>query len=224
MTSQTRSGLSGLKVWAAAAGAAGFSVLAAGLVGAAPTAGGAPDPAFLFAVTGQGPALLSTGPEPGSGPAGRLEAGASGLVLTGRWAEGVGGRVWEVVVGPGDRLAWAAAERLAPAAADPAPAPLQCSGTEPFWGLKTAGGRARMSRPGMKDAVFTAGPRRGATGDSRVFVQRLSGPGRAPGQLAVIRRPEGCSDGMSDLLAPYEVVVTTPSGEVLAGCCRRAGD
>jgi uncharacterized membrane protein len=129
-----------------------------------------------------------------------------------------------VVVGPGDRLAWAAAERLAPAAADPSPAPLQCSGTEPFWGLKTAGGRARMSRPGMKDAVFTAGPRRGATGDSRVFVQRLSGPGRAPGQLAVIRRPEGCSDGMSDLLAPYQAVVTTPSGEVLAGCCRRAGD
>jgi uncharacterized membrane protein len=158
MTSQTRSGLSGLKVWAAAAGAAGFSVFAAGLVGAAPTAGGAPDPTLFFA------------------------------------------------------------------AADPSPAPLQCSGTEPFWGLKTAGGRARMSRPGMKDAVFTAGPRRGATGDPRVFVQRLSGPGRAPGQLAVIRRPDGCSDGMSDLLAPYQAVVTTPSGEVLAGCCRRAGD
>jgi uncharacterized membrane protein len=80
-----------------------------------------------------------------------------------------------------------------------------------------------MSRPGLKDQDFAAGPRRGATGDPRVFVQGLSGPGRTLGQLAVIRRPEGCSDGMSDLRAPYEAVVMTPSGEVLSGCCRRAG-
>jgi len=190
-------------------------------------AGGAdlrtPDPGFRYAVAGPGPVTLSAGPEPGSGPAGSLPAGTSGLILSGRWAEGPGGGTWEVLAGPGDRPAWAPADRLAPGVADPAPAPLQCSGTEPFWGLKTAGVRARMSRPGMKDAVFTAGPRRGATGDPRIFVQRLSGPGRAPGQLAVIRRPEGCSDGMSDLLAPYQAVVTTPSGEVLSGCCRRAG-
>ena len=190
-------------------------------------AGGAglrtPDPGFRYAVAGPGPLALSAGPEPGSGPAGSLPAGASGLVLTGRWAEGPGGGVWEVLAGPGDRTAWAPADRLAPGSADPSPAPLQCSGTEPFWGLKNSGGRARMSRPGQKETDFVAGPRRGATGDPRVFVQHLTGPGRTPGQLAVIRRPEGCSDGMSDLLAPYEAVVTTPSGEVLAGCCRRAG-
>ncbi|AWM76855.1 COG3650 family protein [Phenylobacterium parvum] len=196
-------------------------------IGLLALAGGAglrtPDPGFRYAVTGPGPVALSAGPEPGSGPAGSLPAGTSGLVLTGRWAEGPGGGVWEVLAAPGDRPAWAPADRLAPGSADPSPAPLKCSGTEPFWGLETSGGRARMSRPGLKDQDFLAGPRRGATGDPRVFVQRLSGPGRTLGQLAVVRRPDGCSDGMSDLLAPYEAVVTTPSGEVLSGCCRRAG-
>lgn len=190
-------------------------------------AGGAglrtPDPGLRYTVAGQGPLGLSAGPEPQSGPAGSLPAGTSGLILTGRWAEGPGGGAWEVLAGPGDRPAWAPADRLVPGAADPGPAPLQCSGTEPFWGLRTAGERARMSRPGMKDVDFAADARRGATGDPRVFVQRLARRGRAAGQLVVIRRPEGCSDGMSDLLAPYEAVVTTPSGEVLSGCCRRAG-
>jgi uncharacterized membrane protein len=80
-----------------------------------------------------------------------------------------------------------------------------------------------MSRPGARDQVFAAGPRRAAAGDPRVYVQKLSGPGRTPGQVVVLRRAAGCSDGMSDLSYPYETVVTTPSGEVLSGCCRRAG-
>lgn len=80
-----------------------------------------------------------------------------------------------------------------------------------------------MSRPGQADSLLRAGVRQSASGDPRVFVQSLTGIGRTSGQVVVIRRLEGCSDGMSDLSSPYETVLTTPSGEVLAGCCRRAG-
>lgn len=206
------------------AAAAVLAVLAVVVLGGfAPTAR-TPDPDLRYAVTGEGPLVLQTGPDPGSAVAGDLPAGTMGLLLTGRRAEGEGGDLWEVLP-PGESgpPAWAPALRLAAGGPDPRPSPLQCSGTEPFWGLSLAGGQARMSRPGVRDAVFRAGARQGAAGDPRVFVRRLSAPGRAVGQLVVIRRPEGCSDGMSDLSYPYEAVVTTPSGEVLSGCCRRAG-
>lgn len=183
----------------------------------------APDPSLRYSVKGDRAIRLSAGPDVGSGDAGSLPAGASGLVLTGRWMEGDEGDVWEVVTGPGDRSAWAPADRLSPGALDPTPAPLHCSGTEPFWGLKTAGGRARLSQPGVKDVDFSASVRRIANGDPRVFVQRLLGPGNTSGQLVVIRRQSGCSDGMSDLSYPYDSVLTTPTGEVFSGCCRRAG-
>ncbi|MFM8376240.1 MAG: COG3650 family protein [Phenylobacterium sp.] len=198
-----------------------LTVLALG--GMAP-AGLTPDPALRYAVSGAGPLALRAGPDPGAEAATSLPAGARDLVLTGRRAEGPGGDLWEILPpGDADRPAWAPAERLAPGSPDAAPFPLQCSGTEPFWGLRLSGGQARMSRPGARDQLLAAGPRRAAAGDPRVYVQKLSGPGRTPGQVVVLRRAAGCSDGMSDLSYPYETVVTTPSGEVLSGCCRRAG-
>lgn len=200
------------------------AVLALLALGGMAPAGLTPDPAMRYAVSGAGPLPLSAGPDPGSEAAGTLPAGARDLVLTGRRVEGPGGDLWEILPpGKADRPAWAAAERLAPGSPDAAPFPLQCSGTEPFWGLRLSGGEARMSRPGVRDQVLPAGPRRTAAGDPRVFVQTLAGRGRTPGQAVVLRRVAGCSDGMSDLSYPYEAVVTTPSGEVLAGCCRRAG-
>lgn len=198
-----------------------LSLLALGGLGAAPVT---PDPGLRYAVAGGRPLVLRAGPEADSPPVATLPAGASGLVLTGRSAPGGDGPSWEVLpAGAGDRPAWAPASRLVAGDRDPVPLPLQCAGTEPFWGLRLSGGQARMSRPGAKDAIFRAGPRQGALGDPGVFVQRLAAPGRAPGQVVVIRRPEGCSDGMSDLSHPYAAVVSTPSGEVLSGCCRRAG-
>jgi len=206
------------------AATAALAVLAIVVLGGIAPTVRTPDPDLRYAVTGAGPLVLQTGPDPGSAAAGSLPAGTGGLVLTGRQAESDGGDFWEVLPprGAGPPV-WAPALRLAAGDPDPSPSPLQCSGTEPFWGLSLAGGRARMSRPGVRDVVFSAGARQGAAGDPRVFVRRLSAPGRAAGQVVVIRRPEGCSDGMSDLSYPYEAVVTTPSGEVLSGCCRRAG-
>lgn len=198
---------------------AGLAVLCLGGLG--PAAPG-PDPAFRYTVAGAGPLVLLESPHAGSPAAATLSPGARGLVLTGRWAQGEAGDLWEVLsAGPNARPAWAAAARLAPGAADPEPFPLQCAGTEPFWGLRLTAGMARMSRPGQADSVLRAGARRGASGDPRVFVQSLTGKVPGPGQAVVIRRAAGCSDGMSDLAYPFEAIVTTPSGEVLSGCCRR---
>lgn len=182
-----------------------------------------PDPGLLYSVDGPAAVVLYAAPDPGAARAGTLPAGSGGLALTGRISGSGEGALWEILPpGAGDRPAWVPAQRLVPGAADPATPVLQCSGTEPFWGLKLAGGEARMSRPGAPDRTLKAGSRQRAAGDTRVDVWRLSGPGRSPGQVVVIRRPSGCSDGMSDLAYPYETVVTTPSGEVLSGCCRRA--
>lgn len=200
---------------------AGLAVLCLGGLG--PAAPG-PDPAFRYTVAGAGPLVLLESPHAGSPSVGTLSPGARGLVLTGRWAQGEAGDLWEVLSAERDaRPAWAAAARLEPGAADPEPFALQCAGTEPFWGLRLTAGMARMSRPGQADSVLRAGARRGASGDPRVFVQSLTGKVPGPGQAVVIRRAAGCSDGMSDLAYPFEAVVTTPSGEVLAGCCRRTG-
>lgn len=182
-----------------------------------------PDPGLRYSVDGPGPLVLRAAPDPAAPQAGALAAGSVGLVLTGRVSGSGEGAFWEILPpGAGDRPAWVAARRLVAGDPDPAPPVLQCSGTEPFWGLKLAAGEARMSRPGAPDGLMKAGPRRMAAGDPRVEVRRLSAPGRGVGQVVVIRRTSGCSDGMSDLTYPYETVVTAPSGEVLSGCCRRA--
>jgi len=200
---------------------AGLTVLCLGGLG--PAAIG-PDPVFRYTVAGAGPLVLLESPHADSPAAGTLAPGARSLVVTGRWAQGEAGDLWEVLsAGPNARPAWAAAARLTPGASDPEPFALQCAGTEPFWGLRLTAGSARMSRPGQADSLLRAGVRQSASGDPRVFVQSLTGMGRTSGQVVVIRRLEGCSDGMSDLSSPYETVLTTPSGEVLAGCCRRAG-
>lgn len=183
-----------------------------------------PDPAVRRVVVGAGPLDLTTGPDPGAALVARVPGGSAGIIITGRRADTAAGEAWEVLPpGAGDRPAWALAARLAPGEAEAAPLVLQCSGTEPFWGLKLSAGEARMSRPGAAEVRLRAGPRRTATGAPLVFAQALSGKGRKGGQAVVIRRAQGCSDGMSDLSYPYEAVVTTPSGEVLSGCCRRSG-
>lgn len=197
---------------------AALAVLALLVLGGMGPAAVTPDPGLRYSVSGLGPLSLRVAPEASAGQAGDLRPGAGDLILTGRRAAGPEGDLWEVLA-PDGPPAWALASRLAPGARDPASFPLQCSGTEPFWGLKLIGGRALMSRPGIADRSLRAGARQAAAGDPRIFVQRLSGGG----QVVILRRPQGCSDGMSDLASPYEAVVTTPSGEVLGGCCRRAG-
>lgn len=198
-----------------------LALLVCGGLGPAPVT---PDPGLRYAVAGRGPLILRVGPEPDSAVAATFPSGAAGLILTGRSVPGEDGPSWEILPpGAEGRPAWAPASRLIAREPDSAPAPLQCAGTEPFWGLRLEGGEARMNRPGAMDEIFRAGRRQGAVGDPGVFVQRLAAQGRTSGQVVVIRRPEGCSDGMSDLSSPYETVLTMPSGEVLAGCCRRAG-
>jgi uncharacterized membrane protein len=183
-----------------------------------------PDPGLTYVLEGAAPAALRTGPDPGSGVSTALPAGTRGIRVTGRQARGPSGDLWEILpAAGGDRPLWVEAGRLSPGEADAGVPPLQCAGTEPFWGLRLEGGQARMSRTGQRDMDLRLGPRRSAVGDPRAFVQSLAGPGGSAGQVAVIRRPEGCSDGMSDLLAPYQAVATTPSGEILSGCCWRAG-
>ena len=101
---------------------------------------------------------------------------------------------------------------------------LDCSGTEPFWGLKIGGGKIVLSEPDRGDTrLLTVAPRaaQGRPADFvRVYQTRTLGAKRQYVTI-VIRKADNnsCSDGMSDTAYPYSAIVIKPSG-VLEGCCK----
>lgn len=100
---------------------------------------------------------------------------------------------------------------------------LECSGTEPFWGLKI-GEKIVLSEPDRGEAsLLTVAPRaaQGRPADLvRVYQTRTLGAKRQYVTI-VIRKADknSCSDGMSDTAYPYSAIVIKPSG-VLEGCCK----
>lgn len=151
-----------------------------------------------------------------------LPADAKGIIVAGTRRES-GGQIWWQVVTP-QGTGWANASYLAPAGDDTArdtSFPLHCAGTEPFWGVSLADGKASFTTPDSSQA-FTAGPMEWASGSIRHFIVRLK-MGEASGLLTGLRASPACSDGMSDTAFPYEGVLVKPDGTVLSGCCRRAG-
>ena len=187
-----------------------------------------PEPARLYRVTGVGTGdVLNVRARPGPSAeiVGTLEPGAGGVVVAGTRME-TNGSVWWQVVGGGSS-GWVNARYLAPA--DDAPLSgeetfaLQCTGTEPFWSVRVAGGEARFETPSDEGETWLAGPMTPAMGLVGRYAVRLES-GNGVGHLAAWRNHRFCSDGMSDIGFPYEAIMVTPDGAVRAGCCLRAGE
>lgn len=99
--------------------------------------------------------------------------------------------------------------------------PLSCIGTEPFWDMTIAGGQATMSQPEGGPFLWTASPGMSAQGRWDMWVIQLSDPQASPDApgFAGLQYTGQCSDGMSDNIFPFEVIMLLPDGRVLGGCC-----
>ena len=102
---------------------------------------------------------------------------------------------------------------------------LACVGTEPFWRLELTVERERYRPLEGAEAAY-AGWLAPAVNRLTTFVWRGGPAGEEDGGelVAVVDETYACSDGMSDVVYRYEVVVSLPDGTALAGCCRAAAE
>ncbi|WP_323009559.1 SH3 domain-containing protein [Paracoccus sp. (in: a-proteobacteria)] len=151
---------------------------------------------------------------------GRLASTAKGIELLERDASGKWGRV-----NVGEASGWVALRFLKPQATvwKPAELPLslRCSGTEPFWSVKTVQKGLVFSEPGEPERQLSL---------RKVMDRGIEGEpvrgiiaGDDNGRLTAFVRPEQCSDGMSDRHYALAVAVILDGQEqpsrMLTGCC-----
>ncbi len=160
-------------------------------------------------------------------PVGRLAPDAEGIVVTGV-RRPVRGQIWWEIPWPTTRsgYAWVNGRYLtpmAPAGERESGFALACSGTEPFWSLRIEEGKAQFDAMDGAAHQWHAGQWELASGRWGDFAVRLVGDGdtEAPGWAAVRRDFRFCSDGMSEFQYPHHILLMTPTGETLSGCCRR---
>lgn len=116
----------------------------------------------------------------------------------------------------------ALAQDPAPASDDPAIAQpvLVCTGTEPFWKFTLGIDAARlepMSGPPMTVSGLATGMRTGRVGHG---FRADDGSGL----VAAAIETGQCSDGMSDILYPYDISISLPEDVWYQGCCWRADE
>lgn len=154
-----------------------------------------------------------------------LPPDAADIIVSGAVAEGSGSDWWEVIVpGTTGGTGWVNSRYLAPADEDKPSEPsfaLRCIGTEPFWSTTFLTGEARYSTPDGDDS-WTAGGWLPTANRTDRFAIRIEDEGGRTGHAAISR--EICSDGMSDIRYPFEVLLVAPDGAVLSGCCARAAE
>ncbi len=126
---------------------------------------------------------------------------------------------WQVITPKG--TGWVNARYLAPDGQTDSSFPVRCMGTEPFWNVTIANGKAQFSTP-ESQSEWTAGQMEWARGAVNAFIIRLK-KNDAPGQVTAFRAQNACSDGMSDTGFPFHGVLTGPDGTVYSGCCQRGG-
>ena len=96
---------------------------------------------------------------------------------------------------------------------------LQCSGTEPFWGIKTdAKGFLSMSDP-MAKKFYSKTVAKNALGMTEGFAFQIEAQDMNKNVLKLNVVKSECSDGMSDEVYPYTALVDV-DGKILFGCCR----
>jgi len=192
---------------------------------------------------------IRAAPDPGAAKLGTIPAKGTGITATGRTAP-YGNFIWAEIT-YGGVTGWvnkhylAKEERRAQTPPPAAPAPTQhatpevtgsinrqaglealsCSGTEPFWGMLLKG----------KETVFDS------LGGGGPMTLKLSPPTQSPQMRTVwaidakeketgktvsitVKKTGQCSDGMSDIVFPYETLVNVAGGPVYAGCCNIANE
>jgi uncharacterized membrane protein len=103
-------------------------------------------------------------------------------------------------------------------AANPLPSTFECFGTEPFWSIKVAPGRARADLMFI-DRRYAFAPTSVQQTMNRPDIWLVRGSGRIA-KLSLVVRREACSDGMSDNEYPYSAVAAISGLRPIAGCCR----
>jgi len=104
---------------------------------------------------------------------------------------------------------------------------LTCTGTEPFWQLtiddnnillqdgNKVTGQSKMTLKSVKPRPAAGAP----PGAVQVYEATTSGRNGAAMTIVLQKREESkCSNGMSDPIYPYDVIVVTPR-VVFMGCC-----
>lgn len=99
---------------------------------------------------------------------------------------------------------------------------LKCVGTEPFWGasIDIENQKLFLSAP-MTNEVQTSLNIQGAIGYSK----ESAFMGTSEGFIVSVVRTDSCSDGMSDQIYPFQVLISTKSESgqwqaPLFGCCK----
>jgi uncharacterized membrane protein len=160
---------------------------------------------------------------------GSLRSDVTGIIVTGVSQSVSDSTWWQIVQPTGNKaIGWVNARFLIPADSGAEPKTdfgLRCTGTEPFWSLEVAEGSARFEAPEGDRPSWKASRWRDAGGHRpghRFVIELGTESAHAVGWAAISRPQQFCTDGMSDLRYPYELIVMTPTGRVLAGCCARA--
>jgi uncharacterized membrane protein len=192
----------------------------------------APEPGFTYRVvnvTSDDVLRVRSQPDASAPVIGNLPPDATGIILTGV-RQNVGQvSWWQIIVEAADGGAgWVNSRFLA--MTDPSAEPktgfgLRCIGTEPFWSLEIANGQASFTTAEGERLLWRAHSWRDAAGHQpgyRFAIQLDNHSPNALGWAAVSRPPQFCTDGMSDLEYPYDLILTTPTRRVLGGCCARS--
>ncbi len=99
---------------------------------------------------------------------------------------------------------------------------LQCSGTEPFWGIEVEEKHVAVNLDGEKSVRYFGIRTREAAGMSAGYsfkIEASRGKGAQRVSLAILRdSADQCSDGMSERNYPYHVQADV-NGMLLSGCC-----
>lgn len=171
-------------------------------------------------------------PDPGAARVGAIEPDAHGIKATGRTAKR-GEYVWREVIYRGV-TGWVNGhfllrERGAPQTPVQADGgsraglePLSCSGTEPFWGLLLKGHQTVLDSLSKGPVGLTLSPaRRSPQMTTAWAIDARTKKTDRPVSI-IVRRTDQCSDGMSDIVFPYETFITIHGGPFYAGCCSLA--
>jgi hypothetical protein len=156
---------------------------------------------------------------------GKVASGTDGIMVSGIWEKRDGDIWWELIPSPTNPVAgWVNSRYLTITRAQREADhdyPLACGGSEPFWSLDIAEGKARfdIDGSGEPEETWTASEWIAPEGSSLwTFAVRLSA-GWSKG-YAAIKEEEVCSEG-GDRNLPFYLMLIDPTGNVFTGCCSR---
>lgn len=100
--------------------------------------------------------------------------------------------------------------------------PLSCAGTEPFWGMLLKGRETVLDSLADGPLQIDLSPARQSPQMSTAWAIDARTKAENKPVSIIIRRTNQCSDGMSDIIFPYETFITISGGPFYAGCCNTA--